>query len=88
MHPSNDALSKLSCIQRNNIYTQQVLFEKAKSVYIGDEVDINGPCQSNMIAGYEFEAAVDILFIQRMAPVHKKLDCKMQEIRMAQTTNF
>lgn len=65
-----------------------LFFENAKSLYIGDEIDINMPCQSYLIAGYEFEAAVDILFIQRMAPVHKKLDCKMQEIRMTQTTNF
>lgn len=63
MHPSNDAISKLSCIRRNShIYiSSKLFFENAKPLYIGDEVDMHGPCQSNIIAGYEFEAAVGFI---------------------------
>lgn len=60
MHPSNNSISKLSCIQWNaHVYiSSKLFFENAKPLYIGDEVIKHGPCQTNKIAGNDYDAAV------------------------------
>lgn len=57
-----------------------LFFENAKSLYIGDEIDINVPCQSNMIAGYEFEAAVDIILSKEWPPCTKNRIARCREL--------
>lgn len=60
MHLLNDAVSKLFCIQRNSYISisSKLFFENGKSLYIGNKVVVHGLCQSNIIAGYKFEAEV------------------------------
>lgn len=60
MHPSNNAVSKRPCIQRcSPTYISSKMFlEAARSLYYGDKVFKHGPCQTNTVAGNDFDTAV------------------------------
>lgn len=60
MHPSNNAVSKRPCIQMcyHTYISSKVFLEAARSIYYGDKVFKHGPCQTNTVAGNDFDTAV------------------------------
>lgn len=79
MHPSNNAVSKRPCIQRcSPTYISSKMFlEAARSLYYGDKVFKHGPCQTNTVAGNDFDTAVGFTCKKRPSQTNHLIErCK------------
>lgn len=68
MHPTNNTITKQSCVQRGSLsyLSSRKYLENADKLYFGQKVVKHGPCQTNTVAGNEYDGAVG--FVGRKWP--------------------